>query len=162
MSKWILTITGGASWAGCPPVTTEHASEAKALLAAVAYVLRNWEVEIETDIADALRESGDPGPNGVPDALINYYFANTDESYTITEVASSRREPVFYPRWIDVKVQLPDPGQIVLAWSNRVGDHDGPIRVVRHRDEQRWNSIPGNWQVNGITHWQPLLEYPKE
>jgi hypothetical protein len=47
--KWILSISGGVTRAGRPPVVTEHPNEDAAKLALLEYVLRNWEVEMERD-----------------------------------------------------------------------------------------------------------------
>lgn len=78
---YVLTIKErNHSWAGRGPVRSEHASEAEAHAALVDYVKRNWEAEV-----------GEEAPAD-EDEMVEEYFAEVMESYTIRELSKSHRQ----------------------------------------------------------------------
>ena len=71
---FILTIRERShSWAGRPPVRSEHASRAGAQAELLDYVRRNWDAEMGTDAP------GEPGK------IIEEYFSEVLEGYDIVE-----------------------------------------------------------------------------
>jgi hypothetical protein len=71
---FILTIREKAhSWAGRPPVRSEHATRASAEAALLEYVRRNWDAEMGTE------------PPTDPGKVIQEYFGGVLESYDIVE-----------------------------------------------------------------------------
>jgi hypothetical protein len=73
---FLLTIRErNHSWAGRPPRSTTHPTQAEADAALLEYVQRNWESEVGTEL---------PANAGL---LINEYFDEVLEAYDITEYA---------------------------------------------------------------------------
>jgi len=75
--------------------TTEHANEDAAKMALIEYVLRNFLFDLDSDIEQVLLANFDrnaaipaypayPHDKNYSDALIEHYFKETGERYTIT------------------------------------------------------------------------------
>jgi hypothetical protein len=76
---FILTIRERShSWAGRPPVRSEHASRAGAQAELLDYVRRNWDAEMGTEAP------GEPGK------MIEEYFSEVLEGYDIVEAGIPR------------------------------------------------------------------------
>jgi hypothetical protein len=74
---FIITIQERShSWAGRPPVRSEHATHAAAEAELLEYVRRNWDAEIGTEAP------ADPGE------MVGEYFSEILESYEILESTS--------------------------------------------------------------------------
>jgi mono/diheme cytochrome c family protein len=79
MQSFILKIQErNHSWSGRPAIVTTHDTAEDAHAALVAYVLRNWPDEIGTD------------PPDDTDEMIDEYFEEVPERYTITAKRSKR------------------------------------------------------------------------
>lgn len=68
------------------------------------------------------------------------------------------------PVWISVDIGLPFPGDAVLTW-HYTNDASPSVVIARRRGEglsMRWHSVPGKYDVQGVTHWQPLPGAPAE
>jgi hypothetical protein len=78
--SFILTIQERShSWAGRPPVRSEHPTADDARAELLRYVRRNWEAELG------------PDPPVDDDELIEHYFSEVLEAYDIVENTTPRR-----------------------------------------------------------------------
>ena len=96
-----------------------------------------------------------------------YIYPPVKEAYAtaarrIDEIKAADVQPV--DRWISVNDRLPEEEGDVLVWIV-----DGKPDGIHHLESEyiaNWeygNFYDGDWNViNGITHWQPLPEPPKE
>lgn len=64
----------GSSWAGRPPRQSSHATRQEAEAELLDYVRENWDTELDSD-----------EPPDDPATMVQEYFADVLESYTITE-----------------------------------------------------------------------------
>ncbi len=65
--------------------------------------------------------------------------------------------------WISVDIGLPFPGDPVLTW-HYTNDSSPSVVIARRRGEglsMRWHSVPGKYDVSGVTHWRALPGAPR-
>ena len=87
--------------------------------------------------------------------------------YTATEQAYKHGYEKGYeagkPKWIPVTERLPNENEDVLCSR---GNHIGALMdVYAYKGDNKWEDTYGYWSyghVEGITHWMPLPEPPKE
>jgi hypothetical protein len=66
--------------------------------------------------------------------------------------------------WISVEDRLPDEGKDVLVWDGNLNLDKIPIyEIAAYRRFANGNLfISGLYSLQGITHWMPLPEPPKD
>ncbi len=79
-------------------------------------------------------------------------------------------------KWISVKDELPEAGHFVLCtyddaidyWHQLIKEHDGGGKPKMNNGYVVRQLVPENvpkgvtWADEGVTHWMPLPEPPKE
>lgn len=85
------------------------------------------------------------------------------KNYEATELAYRNGYEAGKPKWIPVTERLPNENEDVLCSR---GNHIGALMdVYTYKGNNKWEDTYGNWNygdIEGITHWMPLPEPPKE
>lgn len=63
--------------------------------------------------------------------------------------------------WINVKDRLPENTDNVLAFSSKAHNVNCSVEVAFLDEDKQWKGAP-TYFTDGITHWQPLPDPPKE
>ena len=64
-------------------------------------------------------------------------------------------------KWISVKVMEPENNENVLAYSSKAFNINCSVEVAFFDEDGQWKGAP-TYFTDGITHWQPLPDPPKE
>ena len=114
-----------------------------------------WSVTIECkdndEIADYLIVNGVTINRGTDDTSVADNLSPTDKDNNVPS------------KWIPVTERLPEEDADVLCCR---GNHIGAlIDVYTYQGDGKWEDSYGYWNytdIEGITHWMPLPEPPKE
>ncbi len=65
-------------------------------------------------------------------------------------------------QWISVDDDLPEVGEVVIVAQEYPNDvTTATYEVMRNRNGAEYIWVEEDWQIKGVTHWQPLPEHPR-